>query len=299
MNPPDIGMRRCYVPKKFSAEHMEIIKVAMEIINRYMAAGYSLTLRQLYYQFVAKDLIPNKQSEYNRLGDIISDARLAGLVPWDAIEDRTRYIRELQTWKTPREGISFLREAFKNDLWRTQQYRPLVRIEKDAMLGVIAPICEELRVPYVSSRGYSSQSELWRAGRQMMLHVLKGQTPIVFLLGDHDPDGIDMGRDTQERLSLFAGVEITVVRLALNMPQIAELKPPPNPAKKTSARYESYVDQYHTEHSWELDALEPSYIHDLIRDNILRLRDEKLWDAALAVEAAQVDILDQAMEGMS
>lgn len=297
MNTPDIGMCRCYVPKKFNAEHENIIKTAMQIINRYQAEGYSLTLRQLFYQFVAKDLIRNHQREYDRMGNIISDARLAGLIPWDAIEDRTRYMRELQTWETPSDGMKFLREQFKNDLWKRQPWRPIVRIEKDAMLGVIAPICEELRIGYVSSRGYSSMSELWRAGRNMAHYIQQGQRPIVFLLGDHDPSGIDMGRDTKERLSMFAGIEVQVVRLALNMNQIEELKPPPNPAKMSDSRAEDYVAKY-GEMSWEMDALEPSYIANLIQKNVLMLRDEKLWSEALAEEAEQLDIIDQAMETM-
>lgn len=88
----------CYVEKNFKSATMKIILQAQEIVTAYQAQGYSLTLRQLYYQFVARDIIPNKQSEYKRLGSIINDARLAGLIDWNAIEDRTRNVRGVSTW---------------------------------------------------------------------------------------------------------------------------------------------------------------------------------------------------------
>ena len=74
---------------KFRASSLAIIDQANEIIDEYQADGYDLTLRQLYYQFVARNLIPNSQSEYNKLGTAINNGRLAGLIDWDAIKDRT------------------------------------------------------------------------------------------------------------------------------------------------------------------------------------------------------------------
>ena len=67
-----------YVSKNFGAAALAVIREANAIIAEYAAQGYDLTLRQLYYQFVSRDLLPNRQSEYKRLGDIINDARLAG-----------------------------------------------------------------------------------------------------------------------------------------------------------------------------------------------------------------------------
>jgi len=82
---------------------------------------------------------------------------------------------------------------------------------------------------------------------------------------------------------LFAGVPIQVVRIALNMPQIELYRPPPNPAKVTDSRFEDYQRKFGDE-SWELDALSPNVIHNLIEESVVRLRDEKLWDAALKQE---------------
>ena len=52
-----------------------------------MKSGYSLTIRQVYYQLVSRDIIPNKQSEYGKISALVTDARRAGLIDWNAIED--------------------------------------------------------------------------------------------------------------------------------------------------------------------------------------------------------------------
>jgi hypothetical protein len=291
----DRGHYRCYVPKNFRAEAMTLITAANQIIEAHEAEGYSLTLRQLYYQFVAKGLLPNQQDSYNRLGRTISDARLAGLVSWTAIEDRTRNLQGLGFYKSPREVIQRAAAGYRIDLWDDQPWRPEVWVEKEALVGVVEQICNKLRVDFFACRGYNSQSEQWRAGQRFARYTMKGQRPIVFHLGDHDPSGIDMTRDNRERLEMFAGTPVIVQRLALNMPQIEELKPPPNPAKQDDSRFEEYRALY-GDQSWELDALPPSFISRLIADAVRKVRDPELWDQALAREAEHQRVLAEMAE---
>ena len=149
-------MREAFIDRKFSASSLAVIGQANEIVDTYRAQGFTLTLRQLYYQFVSRDLIPNKQTEYKRLGSIINDARLAGMLDWDAIEDRTRNVRTITFWSSPEAIVEAVAEQYKEDLWHDQAYVPEVWIEKDALIGVIEPICEELRLPYFACRGYAS-----------------------------------------------------------------------------------------------------------------------------------------------
>jgi len=279
----DRGHYVAYVPKKFRQEALDIIEAANKIITEYECDGHDMTLRQLYYQFVARGLFENADKNYSKLGSIINDGRLAGLVSWTAIDDRGRNLKGLSTFTGPDAAIKSVLMKYRNDLWEDQPFRPEVWVEKAALEGVIAGICNKLRVDFFACRGYNSQSEQWRAGRRLAGYIAKGQRPIIFHLGDHDPSGIDMTRDNQERLSLFAGVPIQVVRIALNMPQIELYRPPPNPAKVTDSRFEDYQRKFGDE-SWELDALSPNVIHNLIEESVVRLRDEKLWDAALKQE---------------
>ena len=266
-----------YIKKRFSQASLNIIANANAIITASSQQGYKLTLRQLYYQFVSRDLIPNQQKAYKRLGSIINDARLAGLIDWDAIEDRTRNVRSLAHWDSPGDIVSACAKQFRYDKWASQEYRPEVFIEKDALVGVIQGVCNDLDVSYFSCRGYTSQSEMWAAGQRLIEIAENGQIPVILHLGDHDPSGCDMTRDIVDRLNLFVGNKIDVRRLALNFDQVQEYNPPPNFAKQDDSRYQGYAVQFGDE-SWELDALEPAVISDLIRDAVLSLRDEDKWE---------------------
>ncbi len=267
-----------YVPCRFRGQSKIIINAANVIIDEYLEMGFTLTLRQLYYQFVSRDLIPNKQVEYKKLGNIINNARLAGLVDWDAIIDRTRNVQTNPHWNGPADILATVSRQYKIDMWDNQLYRPEVWIEKDALIGVIENICTEFDVPYFSCRGYNSQSEQWRAGQRFSRTINNNQIPIVLHLGDHDPSGIDMTRDNADRLFIFTRFhKIEVNRLALNMGQVQQYKPPPNPAETSDPRFQKYTAAYGSK-SWELDALEPQVIEELIRVELEKLINGAAWE---------------------
>ena len=267
-------MRIQYEESNLSKSTLELIQIANRIIEIYQGDGYDLTLRQLYYQMVARDYIPNNMRSYKRLGSIISKGRRAGLIDWHAIVDRTRNLRENTHWDSPADILSAATRGYYRDRWAGQTYRPEVWIEKDALVGVVSGICSALDIPLFSCRGYSSDSEMWRAGRRIARNPEKYF--VIFHLGDHDPSGIDMTRDIQERLTLFSGTEVDVRRIALTQEQISLYNPPPNPAKITDSRSGDYIRRY-GRNSWELDALEPSVLKDLIQEHVQPLIDGKLW----------------------
>jgi hypothetical protein len=255
-----------YVPKQFREEALGIIEKANEICVEYQAQGYNLTLRQLYYQFVARALIANKDSEYKRLGSIVNDARLAGLLDWNHIEDRTRNLMSNSHWATPEGILRSAAHSFRLDKWDNQVWRLEVWVEKEALAGIVEKASRALDVAYFACRGYVSQSEMHVAAMRMRAYEDDGCLTKILHLGDHDPSGIDMTRDIQERLHLF-GAETEVVRIALNMDQVRLYNPPPNPAKLTDSRCTKYLEEYGDE-SWELDALDPATLEKLIRSHI-------------------------------
>jgi hypothetical protein len=264
---------------------LAVIEQANTIIAEFMAQGFVLTLRQLYYQFVARDLIENKQTEYKRLGTIIRDGRRAGLIDWSAIEDRTRRMRFHASWQTPASIIESAAFSYREDPWADQIYRPEVWIEKDALLGVIERICGRWRVPYFACRGNNSETLQYQAGKRFQEHIAEGLIPIVLHLGDHDPNGPDMTRDNRDRLAEYSRQDVEVRRLALNMDQVERYALPPNYAKETDSRYEAYARTYSTTECWEIDALNPTVIADLIGSEIEALVDRVKWEIAMADEA--------------
>jgi len=285
-------MKQTFITKNFRAKSRAIIAKANQIVEEYAAQGYALTLRQLYYQFVARDLIPNTERSYKSLGSIINDARLAGYIDWLAIEDRTRNVSAAPFWDSPADVMQAARDSYQIDMWADQPRRVEVWIEKNALTGVIHDTCRKLHVPYFACIGYVSQSEQWRAYRRSTNHPLT-----ILHLGDHDPSGIDMTRDNYERLADVFGGDVELKRIALNMDQIDEYGPPPNPAKVTDSRFEQYLLMYGAE-SWELDALEPSVINELIETEVALLRDDDLFDEAQARHEMDCDTLDEIINNL-
>lgn len=283
-----------YIEKDFRAPALRLIDQANKIIEEYQADDLKLTLRQLYYQFVARDLIPNQQKQYKRLGHIISEARLAGLIDWEAIEDRTRNLAELSHWRNVAEIIDAAAYSYRLDRWKDQPYQVECWIEKEALAGVISTPSENLDIPYFSCRGYVSQSEMWAAGERLQDVIDAGKTVIILHLGDHDPSGIDMTRDITERLELFLGTphgtEFAVKRIALTMDQVHEHRPPPNPAKTTDSRFSDYIRRYGTD-SWELDALEPRILRDLVQTETEALIEPAAWKDSLSRQEKNRKIL--------
>ncbi len=283
--------------KVFRRSSIEMIDRALVIIKDFKELGFILTLRQLYYQFISRDQFPedkrykwtgskwvrdangtkNCLSNYKWLTTIISDARLAGIIDWNDIEDRVRNLKVFSSWDSPQHITAEASQAFQLDLWKNQAHYLECWVEKEALIGVISRSCSKWRVNHIACKGYMSLSEIWDAGwNRIRKERQEGKIVTVIHLGDHDPSGIDMTRDIDKRMSLFAREDVKILRIALNMDQIEEYNPPPSPAKETDSRFNDYVEKY-GEDSWELDALPPNVMADLIEGEIVHRMDMGQW----------------------
>lgn len=271
-----------YMDFPFKKSRVELIAKVRTILRQYAREGYAVTVRQLYYQLVAMGIIPNSMSSYKIITNLCNDARLAGMLDWDIIEDRTRSFRTRPRWASPSDFLKSVLPQFHMDMWAGQDYRPFVIVEKEALAGVMARVCNQYDVPYLAAKGYPSVSVLRDWVKYTLIPVFnEGQRVAIIHLGDHDPSGIDMSRDLQNRVELFSEgkyLSVEFKRIALNMDQIEEYDPPPNPAKVTDSRFEGYAQEF-GDSSWELDALKPSILHALVQDNIRAFIDEEKWEA--------------------
>lgn len=278
-------MKIAYIEKNFGAARLALIETANRIIAEYSRQGFDLTLRQLYYQLVARGVIENTERSYKNTGKAIDDARMAGLMDWEAIVDRTRNLRSVSHWDEPSSIIDSAAYSYRLDKWDSQVNRVEIWVEKEALAGVIERVATELDVPWFACRGYVSQSEMWGAAQRFIKYYDHGQQPVILHLGDHDPSGIDMTRDIEDRMAIF-GANVEVYRLALNMDQIEQYNPPPNPAKLTDSRANGYITKFGYE-SWEIDALTPTVISALITNSVFSFRDDYEWDVMVAREKAE------------
>jgi hypothetical protein len=255
-----------------------------------MKQGYKLTLRQLHYQLVARGLRANTEATYRNLSQIISDGRYAGLIDWDAIEDRGRPVHRQSHWDNPGDILQSAADSFSVDKWAGQPYQPEVWIEKEALTGVIEDVCARWDVAYFACKGYASTSCAYEAAQRLQRYIELGRLPVILYLGDFDPSGEDMSRDLLDRMGMF-GVEVELHRLALNAEQIKRYRPPPQMVKKADARAKKFIEK-NGSNCWELDALGPDVIIALIEDAIENKIDWECWDAQVRREKDGKTLLD-------
>jgi len=280
--------------KKLAKDRLQLLAVIAKIVESYASRGYDLTLRQLYYVCIARDLLPepwideaynrkhglapdtkNTVKNYKRLGGLLDDGRMLGLIDWDTIVDRTRSMKNRSAWDSPSEVIDSAYSGYHRSRWENQTNWPCVFVEKEALAGVFEQVCHRYDLPLFACRGYTSQSSHWRIAQYLIGKADHGYHPVILHFGDHDPSGIDMTRDIEERFSTF-NCFVEVRRIALNMDQVEQYDPPPNPAKATDARFAGYLDKF-GEESWELDALTPEVLTDLVREQVNDLRVIEDW----------------------
>ncbi len=291
-------MREQFTERRFQGASLVLIEHVNRIIEEYQEQGYRLSLRQVYYQLVSQLIIPNENAAYKNLGKLVSEGRLAGLLDWDAIEDRGRRGEYPQFWESPEAIISAAAETYRLDKWADQENHVVVMIEKSALEGVVSPVCSRLEVPFHANKGYSSSSALYTVGKQMQEKAVVHRKKLhVIYAGDHDPSGIQMSRDLADRLALFSQNPVNVMRIALNMPQIQRHNLPPNPVKDSDSRTPAYEAEFGTE-CWEVDALNPGLLATMFERAILSLRDSDVWAKSLDRENEHKEKIQSMLDGL-
>lgn len=186
---------------KLSTANLRKLDVVNSIIEEYRSDGYILTLRQLYYQLVSRDIIPNAQNEYAKVSKLLKEGRMAGIVDWGAIEDRLR-IPYIPYWNTsPNQAIKDAIRQYRLDRQKGQNTYVEVWVEKDALSGVLKRITGKYHVKLLVNRGYGSVTAMHDAYERISGYIRNGKSVKILYLGDHDPSGIDMIRDITERIS--------------------------------------------------------------------------------------------------
>lgn len=255
-------MKEQFKEQNFRPDSLKLIEACGGIIDEYLNQDLRLTLRQLYYQLVTKNIIPNKERAYKNLSNLVSDARLAGMLDWDAIEDRIRVPAIPSEWNSIQDIVDSALYSYRLPRWKTQPEYIELWVEKDALAGVLRPLADKYHVPLMVNRGYSSQSAMYEASKRFLRRQEEGKILRLIYLGDFDPSGEDMVRDITERMGMF-GIALTVNKIALTMPQIKKYNPPPNPAKLEDPRSQGFIAE-HGASSWEVDAIEPRELGKII-----------------------------------
>lgn len=301
-------MKEQFISKRFNEKSRALLSKIVTIVEQYAADDYDLSLRQLFYLLAGVGAIEKKQEAYKNLGNLVSDARLAGLIDWNMIRDRGRIPFVPGRCESIPDIINNVKNHFKVDMWARQSSHVEVFVEKQSLENVLEPLCWELDIPFSSNKGYSSSSAYYDASKRYLEAAEAGKKLHMIYLGDHDPSGVDMSRDIDDRLTLFLESALTgaifldsklkeelamvdprphkIHRVALNMDQVRAMHLQSSPAKAKDTRIEDYRTQFGTYDTWELAAVEPRTMVKLVRDAVEGLIDQEKWNEDKAREEA-------------
>lgn len=283
-------VKEVFREKNFRPRSLSLIEECNEIISNYLGQGLRLTLRQLYYQLVTRNSIPNEEKAYKNLSSLVSDGRLSGMIDWNAIEDRIRIPSIPSEWENISDLVESALYSYRLPRWEGQDFYVELWVEKDALAGVLKPIAQDHHITLMVNRGYSSQSALYES--MLRFTGKSNREQVILYLGDFDPSGEDMVRDIQDRMDMF-GASVQVEKIALTLGQVQKYNPPPNPAKLTDPRSMEFVAKYGAS-SWEVDAIEPSELGRIVTSEIRSRLNMDLMNAVVKQEGKDKEHLRKA-----
>ena len=243
---------------------LELLAQVQKIMGSY---DFALTLRQIYYQLVAKQIIPNEQRYYKKLSRICVAGRDEGILPEEGFADRLREVDKLSSWVDLNEFMETVRRSYHKDKWQNQDRYLEIWTEKDALRGVLSQVTYQYDVSLMVARGQLSRTAIYEASKRYK--IKSDKECYLYYCGDFDPSGLSIYESIKERLSDF-GVFINYERIALTQKQIEKYQLPSDPGKKTDPNYNKFVSLYGSDMVVELDSLPPDVLRDIIKDCITK-----------------------------
>lgn len=271
-------------------QSLELLTQVQEIIDSY---DFALTLRQIYYQLVARQIIPNEQKYYKKLSRLCVAGRDEGILPEEGFADRLREVDKLSSWPDLNEFMQTVKRSYRKDKWQNQDNYIEIWTEKDALRSVLTEITYRYDVALMVARGQLSRTEVYRtAGRYK---AQSDKECHLYYCGDFDPSGLSIYDSIKKRIMDF-GVSINFERIALTQEQIEKYQLPSDPAKQSDPNYNKFVSIYGSGMVVELDSLPPDVLRKIIEDCILQNIDEGHLMRILRKEKAERGRLNKFIE---
>jgi hypothetical protein len=247
-----------------------------------------MTVRQLFYRLVSAEYLENTRGDYCRLSRVLTRAREEGAIPFEWIVDRSRPTYAPSVFDDVKAGLRALRNCYRKNYWQDQPFHCEVWCEKDAVIGSIEPVSDELGVTVRVGRGFNSATRVHEIAR---LFNATDKPIRVFYLGDHDPSGRCIEAELCERTLRYGSGEFEMRRLAIHAADIKKFNLPPLRVKDSDSRAKTFRRE-HGSQCVELDALPPAELRRRIREAIESLLDREAWSRALAVEEAERESIE-------
>lgn len=253
----------------------------LEIAYRVLQANHPMTVRQVYYQLVSRQVIENDRSQYQAVSNLLVDARRDGTIPWEWVEDRLRRPRAVPMWHGLEEFAETVRRAYHRNVWETQPDYLEVWLEKDALASIFEDALRHYGVTLCVGRGYDSWDSIHNAAQRYQC----AESVTVLYFGDFDPSGEDMVRSLRDRLAEL-GSKPELIKCALTLDDVERYNLPPDFAKASDTRRAAFVAKY-GDMAVELDALPLSVLRDRLVEEVARRMDLAALAAVRRIEEGE------------
>jgi len=263
----------------------QIINTAYEILS----AFNPMTVRQVYYQLVSRQVIKNNRSQYQAVSNALVKARQEGIILWDWIEDRLRRPRSVGMWDGLAEFAKTAVSAYKRNVWDDQPSYFEAWLEKDALSGIFENVLGHYGVTFNVGRGYDGWDSIYNAACRFG----DGKGKSILYFGDLDPSGVDMIRSLAERLGFF-GCRPEIIKCALTPDDMRRYNLPPSFTKKTDTRSAAYIKEF-GDIAVELDALPADVLQTRLKKEVEQRLDMAAFERTLVLEQADKEKLKAAL----
>ena len=259
---------------------------------------WPLSDRQIHYQLAqnhqplkhaskADSIYRNDVPSYKALCDLLTRGRVAGLIPYEAIGDTTRPVVSWDVYDDPGEFIAkevrdFLKGGYRN-LMMSQPNHIEVVVEKNTVASIVQTVCMDFTIKMISGRGYCSLPPRYEMAKRF--RASGKEKLIVVMVSDFDPEGESIveifGRSMRDDFDIAT---THIAKAALTAEQVKEYGlPPAMEVKMTSSRAKGFVAK-HGSHVWELEALPPKTLQDIVRAAIVSVLDLDAFNAEQRAE---------------
>jgi hypothetical protein len=255
----------------------------IDAMYRAAEAAQPITGRGIGYKLFTLGLIPDmSRKSMQGVYRLLREAREQGDIPWEWIVDETRELEKCSSWSDPDAFVRVVSRAYRRDFWKQQPVRVEVWSEKGTVRGVLAPVLDRYGVGFRVLHGFSGATTIHAVAQDD-----DGRDLIVLYCGDYDPSGMYMSEhDLPDRLSEYGGDHVELRRVTLKAEHLAGLPSFSASDKAKDTRYKWFVQNFGN-HCWELDALDPNALRELVDQAIRAEIEQEAWDRCTVVERAE------------
>ena len=305
--PPQLTIEGTKTRSTISNRKQDFLNAAVAVIEG-LKDYWPVTVRQVHYGLLNDPPLRNSSSgkqrskyendlkSYNDLCNLLTRARLRGVVAWEAICDETR----------PTSGIRFHKDAasfadlqihnflrgYRRDLLQSQPDHVELIVEKLTVQGIIEPIAKKYCLPMTVGRGYCSIDPRHEI---VLRYKRSGKDRLKLLIAaDFDPDGEEIAESFARSIRDDFGIEgVTASKILLRQDQIKQWDLPHNgmEAKESSSKFIKFLKRYGENCVFELEAVSPPLMQKTIQEGIESTIDLVAFNAELRQEKKDAAIL--------